>query len=160
MNPLGFASNFFPILEKLGLFEIERYKSIFESTPFSLSLFTVELGICPESSFPVCDGSPINTKIPENPMVMQFSTNSEISMNNLADEIIKQINPVAKIVIDNSRIRPKKSEVFRLFGSNTKIINNTNWKLQHTFEDGIKQTIEWFRDSNNISRYKHDIYNI
>ena len=89
-----------------------------------------------------------------------IATNSEISMNNLADEIIKQINPVAKIVIDNSRKRPKKSEVFRLFGSNTKIINNTNWKLQHTFEDGIKQTIEWFRDSNNISRYKHDIYNI
>jgi NAD dependent epimerase/dehydratase len=89
-----------------------------------------------------------------------IATNSEISMKNLADEIIKQINPAAKIVIDNSRIRPEKSEVFRLFGSNTKIINNTNWELQYTFEDGIKQTIEWFRDPNNISRYKHDIYNI
>ena len=41
MNPLGLASNFLPILEKFGLFEIERYKSIFESIFCSRNLFTV-----------------------------------------------------------------------------------------------------------------------
>ncbi|MHB1105255.1 MAG: NAD-dependent 4,6-dehydratase LegB [Lutibacter sp.] len=89
-----------------------------------------------------------------------IATHSEISMKDLADEIIKQINPKAKIITDNSRIRPEKSEVFRLYGSNAKIIENTNWKLEYSFEKGIKETIMWFRDAENRVKYKHNIYNI
>lgn len=89
-----------------------------------------------------------------------IATHSEISMKDLADEIIKQINPKAKIVTDSLRIRPEKSEVFRLFGSNAKLIENTNWKLEYSFEKGIKETIMWFRDPENRAKYKHNIYNI
>jgi len=89
-----------------------------------------------------------------------IATNSEISMKNLAEEIIKQINPNARVVIDKLRLRPQKSEVFRLFGSNNKILKNTNWELKYTFSQGIKETIEWFSKTKNIIHYKNDIYNI
>lgn len=89
-----------------------------------------------------------------------IATNSEISMKDLAEEIIKQINPNARVVIDKLRLRPQKSEVFRLFGSNNKILKNTNWELKYTFSQGIKETIEWFSKTKNIIHYKNDIYNI
>ena len=89
-----------------------------------------------------------------------IATQSEISIGDLADEIIKQINPGASIVTDAQRIRPEKSEVFRLFGSNEKLIENSNWKLRYSLEQGISETIEWFRQEDNLKKYKHNIYNI
>ena len=79
-------------------------------------------------------------------------------MGELAEEIISQINPGATIVCDEKRVRPKKSEVNRLLGCNTKIHELTNWKQQYSFEEGINQTIAWMR--NNMDIYKSDIYNV
>lgn len=89
-----------------------------------------------------------------------IATQSEISMQDLANELIRQINPTAKVVLDQNRLRPDNSEVHRLFGSNLKIKQNTNWDLNYSFEKGIEETIEWFKDPSNLSKYKHDIYNI
>lgn len=89
-----------------------------------------------------------------------IATQSEISMKDLAEELIKQINPKAEIISDFERIRPTKSEVFRLFGSNSKLIENTAWKQKYTFEQGIKETIAWFSDKVNLVDYKSDKYNI
>ncbi len=89
---------------------------------------------------------------------INIATNQEISIGELANEIISQINPNAKIVCEEQRLRPEKSEVNRLLGDNTKIKNLTDWKPQYTFEEGIKETIDWIK--NNMSKYKIDIYNI
>lgn len=89
---------------------------------------------------------------------INIATNQEISIGELANEIISQINPNAKIVCEEQRLRPEKSEVNRLLGDNTKIKNLTDWKPQYTFEQGIKETIDWIK--NNMSKYKIDIYNI
>lgn len=89
---------------------------------------------------------------------INIATNQEISIGELANEIISQINPNAKIVCEKQRLRPEKSEVNRLLGDNTKIKNLTDWKPQYTFEQGIKETIDWIK--NNMSKYKIDIYNI
>ena len=51
-----------------------------------------------------------------------IATQSEITIGHLAQELINQINPSAKIISDEQRLRPQKSEVFRLFGSNQKIL--------------------------------------
>lgn len=91
---------------------------------------------------------------------VNIATNSEISIQDVADLIIQQINPKAKIVTDENRIRPEKSEVFRLYGDNSKLKQFTNWKSETSFEEGIKQTIEWFKSKDNLSRYKSDIYNL
>jgi NAD dependent epimerase/dehydratase len=89
-----------------------------------------------------------------------IATNSEISIEDLANQIIDQINPNAKIVTDVQRVRPEKSEVFRLFGSNDKLISNTNWVQKYSLKNGLKETIEWFKDPRNLSQYKSNIYNI
>jgi NAD dependent epimerase/dehydratase len=89
-----------------------------------------------------------------------IATNSEISMQKMADTLIELINPNAKIVQDENRIRPKKSEVFRLFGDNTKIIEHTDWNIEHTLEQGLQETINWFSDKENLKQYKAGIYNV
>lgn len=89
---------------------------------------------------------------------INIATQREISIGNLAEEIISQINPEARIICDEKRVRPKNSEVNRLLGSNEKIKKLTNWKPEYTFEQGIAATIEWIR--NNMDSYKVDIYNL
>jgi len=89
---------------------------------------------------------------------INIATQNEISIGELAEELIKQINPNAKIICDEQRLRPEKSEVNRLLGSNEKIKRLTNWKPQYTFEKGLSETIEFFRS--NLDKYKIDIYNL
>jgi NAD dependent epimerase/dehydratase len=89
-----------------------------------------------------------------------IATQSEISIGELADMLINIINPAAKILQDDERIRPAKSEVFRLYGSKEKISQHTNWKQQYSFEAGLKETIEWFSQEDNLRSYKANIYNI
>jgi NAD dependent epimerase/dehydratase len=91
---------------------------------------------------------------------INIATNSEISVKDLAQKIIDQINPKAKVISDNVRLRPDKSEVERLYGSNKKISSLTNWKPKVTLDRGIEDTIEWFKDKSNFNRYKTDAYNI
>jgi len=91
---------------------------------------------------------------------VNIATQSEITVGDLAQEIINQINPNAKIISDEQRLRPAKSEVFRLFGSNEKLKQYTNWKQKYSLEQGIAQTIEWFKIPENLNKYKADIYNV
>lgn len=91
---------------------------------------------------------------------VNIATNNEISIGDLANELIRQINPKAKIVQQEERMRPEKSEVFRLYGDNSKLIQHTNWRPDTTLEEGLKQTIEWFKNPENLRQYKADIYNI
>ncbi|WP_346885388.1 NAD-dependent 4,6-dehydratase LegB [Clostridium sp. UBA4395] len=91
---------------------------------------------------------------------INIATQDEVSIGRLAEEMIRQINPNAKIVCDDQRLRPDKSEVNRLLGSNEKIKKLTNWLPSYTFEEGIRETIEWFRKPENLAKYKADIYNI
>ena len=89
---------------------------------------------------------------------INIATQQEISIGQLAQELIRQINPAAKIVCDEQRLRPEKSEVNRLLGSNQKIRALTDWAPQYTFEQGLAETISFLKD--NLDRYKPDIYNL
>ncbi|MHC1747907.1 MAG: NAD-dependent 4,6-dehydratase LegB [Cellulosilyticaceae bacterium] len=89
---------------------------------------------------------------------INIATQQEISIEVLANELIRQINPKASIICDVVRQRPEKSEVNRLLGSNQKIKSLTGWEPQYSLQEGLKETIEWL--SNNLERYKVDIYNI
>lgn len=91
---------------------------------------------------------------------INIATGKEISIGELASVLIKNINPRAKIVSEDQRIRPEKSEVNSLCGSNKKIRQLTGWEPKYSFEEGIKKTIEWFRNPDNIKNYKPGIYNV
>lgn len=89
---------------------------------------------------------------------INIATQEEISIGQLAEELIRQISPNANIICDEQRLRPENSEVNRLLGSNEKIKRLTNWRPQYSFEEGLAETIEFFKQ--HIDKYKVDIYNI
>lgn len=89
---------------------------------------------------------------------INIATKNEISIGDLANEIIAQINPSAKIICDEERLRPKNSEVERLLGDNKKIMELTNWKPNYTLKEGINETINWIKD--NLGYFNIDKYNI
>ncbi|SMO60957.1 NAD-dependent 4,6-dehydratase LegB [Solitalea koreensis] len=91
---------------------------------------------------------------------VNIATHSEITVGELAQKLINMINPAAKIITDDVRLRPEKSEVERLFGANEKIKQHTNWKQNYSLDEGLKETIEWFRNPENLKQYKTDIYNV
>ena len=91
---------------------------------------------------------------------VNIATQSEISVGELAQQLINNINPRAKIVTDTIRIRPEKSEVFRLFGSNEKLKAFTDWNQKYSLAEGLKETIDWFSKKENLKQYKSDIYNV
>jgi len=91
---------------------------------------------------------------------INIATQQEISIQDLAQNLINIINPNAKIISDDVRLRPEKSEVERLLGAADKIKSLTNWEPKYSLQEGLKQTIEWFSKPENLSRYKADIYNV
>lgn len=91
---------------------------------------------------------------------VNIATGDEISIQDLALKLISLINPSAKIISDTDRVRPALSEVFRLLGDGSKLMNTTGWKPSLTLDQGLQQTIDWFKNEENLKQYKADIYNV
>ncbi|MBN2777450.1 MAG: SDR family NAD(P)-dependent oxidoreductase [Bacteroidales bacterium] len=91
---------------------------------------------------------------------INIASNSEISMHDTLNLIKEIMNSDVKFITDNQRIRPVKSEVFRLFGDDKLIKKTTDWKPIYDIKTGLEDTIKWFLDRANLEKYKTDIYNI
>lgn len=96
--------------------------------------------------------------------VINLGAGFEVSIKEVIEQIIKIMGKDIKIISDDKRIRNEKSEVNRLFSDNSLAKTVLNWEPKYTkghgFSKGLKKTIDWFSDSNNLSKYKSDIYNI
>lgn len=90
---------------------------------------------------------------------INIATGTEVSMAETFAIISRLMGREVKGICDAGRLRPVKSEVNRLCGDNTLITTLTPWRPQHTFEQGLRQTIEWFTVPANLAKYKPDIYN-
>ena len=90
--------------------------------------------------------------------VLNAGSNHEISIGDLAKKIVSIIGKNVKIICDDERLRPEKSEVNRLWADNAKIKELTTWKPQYTLDEGLKETMNWIRD--NMKYFKTDIYNV
>jgi len=91
---------------------------------------------------------------------INISTNFEISMSGVVDLIKKNMHSDVKIITDQQRIRPGKSEVFRLWGDNSLICELTSFKPEYTIEKGLKETCQWFSNPELLKKYKAEIYNV
>jgi len=91
---------------------------------------------------------------------INISSNDEISM----EQILKLIKQIMKrdvvFATDEQRLRPSKSEVFRLWGDNTLIKSLTGWQPEYDIESGLQKTIEWFLKVENLKNYKAGVYNL
>lgn len=88
-----------------------------------------------------------------------IATGTEISMEETFKTIARVMNSDVEFVVDPQRLRPAKSEVFRLCGDNSAIVKATGWRPQVSFYEGISRCVEWFTVAENLARYKTDIYN-
>lgn len=89
---------------------------------------------------------------------INIATQKEISIGDLAEKLINMIAPDGKIICDEQRLRPSRSEVRRLCGSNEKIKRLTDWQVRYSLEEGLKHTIEFLEK--NMDKYKAGIYNL
>jgi len=89
---------------------------------------------------------------------VNMGSQTEISIGNLANFLIELIGSNAKIVSQDARKRPEESEVGRLVCDNSLMKELTGWKPETPLKEGLLKTIEWFRDKENLKRYKKDIY--
>lgn len=90
--------------------------------------------------------------------VINAGSNYEITIGDTVKKIIDIIGADVKIICDEERIRPEKSEVNRLWADNTKIKELTGWAPNYNIDQGLAETIEWIK--NNLQYYKTDIYNV
>lgn len=92
---------------------------------------------------------------------VNIGSNYEISIADTFKLIAKLMNRNdIQWIQDPARIRPEKSEVLRLWCDNKKIHELTGFKPQVSIEQGLKETIDWFTQPENLKRYKVDIYNV
>jgi len=92
--------------------------------------------------------------------IVNIGSNYEISVIDTLNKIRDIMGSDAQIICDENRIRPKNSEVFRLWCDNTKIHELTGFTPGHTIDAGLKKTIDWFVNSGNLKKYKAGIYNV
>lgn len=96
--------------------------------------------------------------------VINLGSNFEISIGDTAQLIAEVMNIEIEIISDEERLRPKKSEVERLWSSNTKAKQLLSWHPRYSGREGFKlgliETAEWFMQPGNLRGYKSDVYNL
>lgn len=91
---------------------------------------------------------------------INIASNFEISMGDTLNLIKSIMGSDVEFITDEQRIRPEKSEVFRLWGDNRLIKELTGWQPKYSIETGLRETVEWFVKSENLKKYKTNIYNL
>ena len=79
-----------------------------------------------------------------------------VTIGELSEIIIRRVNPGARIVCEEKRVRPEKSEVMELLCDNRAALDLAGWKPRHTLEEGIALTIAWMKE--HIASYKPGVY--
>ena len=92
--------------------------------------------------------------------VVNIGSNFEISIGDTLNMIKELMDSDVKFIVDSQRIRPEKSEVFRLLCDNSKIKKLTGFKSQVGIREGLQRTIDWILKSDNLKKYKSEIYNV
>ena len=91
---------------------------------------------------------------------VNVGSNYEISIGDTFELIKKIMSSDVELVCDEDRLRPEKSEVFRLWCDNGLIKKLTGFEASVDIEEGLKRTVEWFTDEKNLMKYKAGIYNV
>jgi len=91
---------------------------------------------------------------------VNIGSNSEITIGDTLNLIKELMGSDVEFVIDKDRIRPSKSEVFRLWCDNTKIKKLTGFESKVDIRQGLQQTIDWITQPKNLKKYKSEIYNV
>jgi NAD dependent epimerase/dehydratase len=92
--------------------------------------------------------------------IVNIGSNSEVSIEQVLNKIKKIMNSDAVMTVQPQRIRAKNSEVQRLWCDNTKICKLTGYRPDHDLDQGLELTVKWFMQSDNLKKYKPEVYNV
>ncbi len=92
--------------------------------------------------------------------VVNIGSNYEVDMATLFQTIKELMNSDAEVVTDDERLRPAASEVRRLWCDNRKIAGLTGFQPDHSLREGLRMTIDWFLEPQNLKHYKPELYNV
>ena len=90
---------------------------------------------------------------------INIATGKEVSMRQTLETIAEIMGADIRWTVDTQRLRPSKSEVRRLLGDSAKLRGLTGWEPQYSLEQGLRETVAWFTDKENLKMYKSNIYN-
>jgi len=91
---------------------------------------------------------------------VNIGSNFEISIHETLELIKDLMDSDVEYIIDKDRLRPKQSEVNRLWCDNSKIESLTGFKPKIEMREGLKRTIDWLLKPSNLKTYKSDLYNV
>ncbi|OZI77640.1 NAD-dependent 4,6-dehydratase LegB [Bordetella genomosp. 12] len=91
---------------------------------------------------------------------VNIGSNYEISVGDTLLLIRDIMNSDVEFITDDARLRPEKSEVFRLWCDNSLINSLTGFQPAYSINEGLKETVDWFVKPENLAKYKSDIYNV
>ena len=91
---------------------------------------------------------------------VNIGSNFEISVQDTLELIKEIMGSDVEFVMDEQRLRPKDSEVFRLWCDNALIKELTDFEPKFEITAGLQQTVDWFTQTDNLKLYKADIYNV
>lgn len=96
--------------------------------------------------------------------VINIGSNYEVSIGETAELIAEVMGKKIEFITDEERLRPEKSEVERLWADNSKAKALLGWAPQYAGKEGLRhglrKTVSWFVNPENLQRYKTDVYNI
>jgi NAD dependent epimerase/dehydratase len=91
---------------------------------------------------------------------VNIGSNSEISIGDTLNLIKDIMRSDVEFIVDEQRLRPEKSEVNRLWCDNRKIKALTGFEPQVDLKEGLRRTVDWFLQPENLKKYKAGIYNV
>lgn len=91
---------------------------------------------------------------------VNIGSNYEISVADTLNLIKEIMQSDVVFITDDQRIRPENSEVFRLWCDNSLIHSLTGFTPQVDIREGLRRSIEWFKNPDNLKKYKADLYNV
>jgi NAD dependent epimerase/dehydratase len=91
---------------------------------------------------------------------VNISSNSEVSIGDIFNRIQDIMQSDVTSITEEQRLRPEKSEVFRLIGDDSLIYSMTGWRPDYSLEQGLRKTVNWFMNPENLKKYKAEIYNL
>lgn len=92
--------------------------------------------------------------------VVNIGSNYEISVGDTLNVIREIMGSDVQFVTDNQRIRPERSEVFRLWCDNSKIHSLTGFEPRYGIREGLQKTVKWFTRTDNLAKIKPGLYNL
>lgn len=91
---------------------------------------------------------------------VNIGSNTEITVRDTLELIREIMGSSVEFVVEEQRLRPGKSEVFRLWCDNTRIRELTGFAPAFGLRQGLQATVDWFTQPANLAKYKAGLYNV